>query len=140
MTECGAPIWECKTLFFGLHHVTRGVAVEERILVILIRNIATKGGALLFCNLQARPEREERNAEMLGTDVPTRRGGWEHRVGAKLSQLRWPVHGRTYAHQSNQWRLHPTSVGSALPSNHIQGRSAVYLSPSLRYHIERPGR
>ena len=34
------------------------------------------------CNLQAKPEREERNAEMAGTRPPARHGVWERRVGA----------------------------------------------------------
>jgi len=37
------------------------------------------------CNLQAKPEREERNAEMAGTRPPARHGVWERRVGAGLS-------------------------------------------------------
>jgi hypothetical protein len=37
------------------------------------------------CNLQAKPEREERNAEMVGTGPPARLGVWERRVGAGLS-------------------------------------------------------
>src|SRR5215467_711059 len=81
MTECGAPIWECKTLFFGLHHVTRGVAVEERILVILIRNIATKGEGLCFF-VTCKPDLNGRN-EML------RCLGLTFLLGAGVGSIAW---------------------------------------------------
>src|SRR5262245_60785448 len=73
----------------------------------------------VFPNLQAKPEREERNAEMRRIGPPARHGARQYRVDAGLDQVRRPIRERTYPDERNQWRLHATSFGSALPSDNI---------------------
>src|SRR6266403_4725117 len=70
---------------------------------------------LCFFYLQAKPEREEWNAEMVGTGPPARHRVWD-RVGAEPDEVRWAVQGRAQLNESNQGGLYPTSAGGALPS------------------------
>src|SRR5437899_7852175 len=60
-------------------HSCRAVPLGRQILI-------TRGWLQGFalCILQAKPRREERNAEMAGNGAPTRHGPWEHCVGAGL--------------------------------------------------------
>src|SRR6266851_844007 len=94
---------------------------------------------------QAKPEREERNAEMAGTGPPLRYWTWERRVGARLGEVRFvylPRFNTTLSGRVSDNGSFKASArlrrGFIQMTGRIQGNNitAYIVSPSCNYTFQ----